>query len=309
MTDGSQPALPRLSVSITRAAAPWKRAATATTALPERVSVVPGWQPEQSSLAAYRALLGSSAEMPLAFPQVPVMAMTMDLVSRWSFPVRAMGMVHQGSVVECLDSLPADQPWDLRVRSTAGRHVRWGLEFDVIGEVAVDGRPRWRSRAVYLSRSRDAAGAQESTVPALSAEGPWKTELPLPAPEETGRRFAAVSGDINPIHLHKVPAKVLGFRRAIAHGWWTTGRVAALLDVDECVAGRTLEISYRRPIELPSTPLLCARPVEGGVEFAVLRQGAGPAVAGAGVAGSSAEGPAGEGEGAARPLVLGRVIG
>jgi hypothetical protein len=82
MTDGSQPALPRLSASFARAAAPWKRSATATTALPERATVVAGWRPEQSSLAAYRALLGSSAEMPLAFPQVPVMAMTMDLLSR-----------------------------------------------------------------------------------------------------------------------------------------------------------------------------------------------------------------------------------
>jgi hypothetical protein len=293
MTDGSQPDLPRLSVSIARAAAPWKRAATASTTLPERASVVQGWRLDPASLAAYRALLGSSADLPLAFPQVPVMAMTMDLVSRWSFPVRAMGMVHQGSVVECLDPLPADEPWDLRVQGSPGRHVRWGLEFDVIGEVTVAGRPRWRSRAVYLSRSRSASGSEESTVPSLDGEGPWTREQELPAPEETGRRFASVTGDINPIHLHEVPAKVLGFRRAIVHGWWTTGRVAALLDVDECVPGRTLEISYRRPIELPSTPRLCSRPVEGGVEFAVLR---------------AADG-APEEQGEPRPLVLGRVVG
>lgn len=293
MTDGSQPDLPRLSVSIARAAAPWKRAATASTTLPERASVVQGWRLDPASLAAYRALLGSSADLPLAFPQVPVMAMTMDLVSRWSFPVRAMGMVHQGSVVECLDPLPADEPWDLRVQGSPGRHVRWGLEFDVIGEVTVAGRPRWRSRAVYLSRSRSASGSEESTVPSLDGEGPWTREQELPAPEETGRRFASVTGDINPIHLHEVPARVLGFRRAIVHGWWTTGRVAALLDVDECVPGRTLEISYRRPIELPSTPRLCSRPVEGGVEFAVLR---------------AADG-APEEQGEPRPLVLGRVVG
>ncbi len=293
MTDGSQPDLPRLSVSIARAAAPWKRAATASTTLPERASVVQGWRLDPASLAAYRALLGSSADLPLAFPQVPVMAMTMDLVSRWSFPVRAMGMVHQGSVVECLDLLPADEPWDLRVQGSPGRHVRWGLEFDVIGEVTVAGRPRWRSRAVYLSRSRSASGSEESTVPSLDGEGPWTREQELPAPEETGRRFASVTGDINPIHLHQVPARVLGFRRAIVHGWWTTGRVAALLDVDECVPGRTLEISYRRPIELPSTPRLCSRPVEAGVEFAVLR---------------AADGAPDE-QGEPRPLVLGRVVG
>jgi hypothetical protein len=294
MTDGSQPDLPRLSVSFARAAAPWKRSATATTVLPERATVVQGWRPERSSVAAYRSLLGSSAEMPLAFPQVPVMAMTMDLVSRWSFPVRGMGMVHQGSVVECVDALPADEPWDLRVHSTAGRHVRWGLEFDVVGEVSVAGRARWRSRAVYLSRSRAASGVEESTVPSVAGEGPWAEECPLPASEDTGRAFAAVSGDINPIHLHRVPARLFGFRRAIAHGWWTTGRVAALLGVDECLPGRTLEIAFRRPIELPSTPLVRTRPIEGGVEFVVVREGAAAAPAD---------------DGTPRPLVLGRVVG
>ena len=313
MTDRPHPDLPRLPVSIARAAAPWKRAASATTELPAQQSVVAGWRAERSSVAAYRALLGSSAEMPLAFPQVPVMAMTMHLVSKWSFPVRAMGMVHQGSVVECLAALPADEPWDLRVWSSPGRHVRSGLEFDVRGEVVVAGQPRWRSRAVYLSRSRSASGAEQSTVPELAGEGPWAAELALEVPEDTGRAFAAVSGDINPIHLHALPARIFGFRRAIAHGWWTTGRVAALLGLDECVPGRTLEIAYRRPIELPSTPRLCSRPTDGGVEFAVLRAlEAGGADAGAAEARGADAGGADAGgadAGGAKPLVLGRVVG
>lgn len=269
--------LPRLPLSYVRAVAPWKRPATATTALPERQTIVTGWRPGLAQLAEYRALIGSSADMPLVFAQVPIMAMTMDLVSKWSFPVRAMGLVHQGALVEVLDELPAEEGWDLRTWATAGRHVRSGLEFDVWGEVSVAGRVRWRSRAMYLSRSRTASGAEESAVPALSADGPWTDEIPLPATEGTGRDFARVSGDINPIHLHELPARAFGFRRAIAHGWWTAGRTAALLDRDACVGGRTLAIAFRRPVELPSTPLLCSRQAEGGgVEFAVVAPGAAP---------------------------------
>jgi acyl dehydratase len=267
--------LPRLPLSFARVVAPWKRPATATTALPERQTIVTGWRPGRAQLAEYRALIGSSADMPLVFAQVPVMAMTMDLVSKWSFPVRAMGLVHQGAVVEVLDELPADGAWDLRAWGSGGRHVRSGLEFDVWGEVSVAGRVRWRSRAVYLSRSRAASGAEESAVPEVSGDGPWPDEVPLPVTEGTGRAFARVSGDINPIHLHELPARAFGFRRAIAHGWWTAGRTAALLDRDECVAGRTLEIAFRRPVELPSTPLLCSRRTEvGAVEFAVVAPGA-----------------------------------
>lgn len=266
-------ALPRLPLSLVRAAAPWKRAATATTSLPESVSVIAGWRPDREKLAEYRTVVGSSAEVPLAFPQVPIMAMHMDVISRWSFPVRAMGLIHAGSVVEVLGELRAEDPWDLRVWGSPGRHVRAGMEFDLWGEVSSGGAVRWRSRSVYLSRSRAASGAEESAVPELSGEGPWEAEVVLPVAEATGRAFAQVTGDVNPIHMHAATARAFGFRRAIAPGWWTTGRAAALLQRDECLPGRTLEVAFRRPVELPSAPLLVSRSAAGVLEFAVVAEG------------------------------------
>jgi hypothetical protein len=204
-------------------------------------------------------------------------------------------MIHVGSVVEVLDELDPNRAWDLRVWGSSGRHVRSGLEFDMWGEVSVDGSPRWRSRAVYLSRSRSASGAEESTVPEASGEGAWQHEVVLPVPEGTGRAFARVTGDINPIHLHAASARLFGFRRAFVHGWWTTGRVASLLDRDECVPGRTLEIAFRRTVDLPSTPRLCSRTTgDGDLEFAVLAQ---------------SDGAGGSTGSADRPLVAGRISG
>ena len=282
------PQLPAIARSLIRAAAPWKRAATAGTTLPEVRAVVSGWRPDGPRLAEYRSLLGSAVDVPLAFPQVPVMALHMDLITRLSFPVRAIGLVHQGSVVDVLDDLPADEPWDLTVWGTPGRNVRAGLEFDLWGEVRVGGRPRWMSRAVYLSRSRTASGAEDSAVPVIEPQGPWDDRMPLPAAEDVGRSFARLTGDANPIHLHAATARPFGFRHPIAHGWWTTARITALLGLDACTPGRGLQVRFRRPVELPSTPLLVSRSVEGAVEFALLRDG------------STDQDP---------PLVVGRVAG
>ena len=286
--------LPSLLTSMVRSAAPWKRPASATTQLPESVAVIPGWRVDRARLAEYRALVGSSADVPIAFPQVPVMAMHMDLISQLSFPVRALGMIHAGSVVEAVAPLDEGSPWDLRVWGSPGRHVRAGMEFDLWGEVSVEGEVRWRSRAIYLSRSRSASGAEESMVPQVPGDGPWADEQVLPVPEGTGRAFARVTGDANPIHMHAASARLFGFRRAIAHGWWTTGRVAALLERDACTPGRTLEIAFRRPVDLPSTPRLCSRSAPGGgVEFALMAQRDG-------------SGGAGQDE---RPLAAGRFSG
>ncbi len=241
-------------MSLVRAVAPWKRSATATTVLPETQTVVTGWRPDREKLAAYRSLVGSGAEIPIAFPQLPIMALHIDLLSQWSFPLRALGLVHQGTVIDVLDELPVGGPWDVRAAVSDGRHVRAGLEFDVSGEVSVGGALCWRSTSIYLSRSRSASGAEESAVPQLDSSGAWEAEVPIPVPEGTGRAFGRVTGDINPIHLHAVPAKAFGFPKAIAHGWWTTGRATAELGVDEAVPGRRLEIAFKRPIVLPSTP-------------------------------------------------------
>ena len=262
--------LPRYPLSLARALAPWKRQASATTVLPESQTVVTGWRPDRERIAAYRSLVGSGAELPLAFPQLPIMALHIDLLSQWSFPVRALGLVHQGTVIEVVDELPVDSPWEVRAAVSDGRHVRAGLEFDVSGEVSVAGSLRWRSASTYLSRSRSASGAEESAVPRLDSSGEWDAEVPIPVPEGTGRAFGRLTGDINPIHLHAVPARAFGFPRAIAHGWWTTGRVAGELGVDEALSGRRLEIAFKRPIVLPSTPVLRSRPgPTGGVEFAL----------------------------------------
>lgn len=261
--------LPRYPLSLARAVAPWKRSARATTVLPPSQSVVTGWRPDRERLAAYRSLVGSRADIPIAFPQLPIMALHIDLLSQWSFPVRALGLVHQGTVIDVLEDLTLG-PWDVRAAVSEGRHVRAGLEFDVSGEVSVAGRLCWRSASTYLSRSHAASGAEESNVPQIDSSGEWEAEVEVPVPEGTGRAFGRVTGDINPIHLHAVPARAFGFPRAIAHGWWTTGRAAAELGVDEAVSGRRVEIAFRRPIVLPSTPLLCSRPAaSGGVEFAI----------------------------------------
>ena len=261
----SNASLPRIPVSLVRATAPWKRSASATTVLPDVHKEVAGWLPESKRLEAYRRVVESSAQVPLAFPQVAVMALHLDLISSLSFPVRAMGLIHLASDIEVLDELPVDAPWTVRAWVGPGRHVRSGLEFTLCGEALVDGRTVWSSRAVTLSRSRQAGGAEQSTVPPVSPperSEAWAEPVPLRVEEGTGRSFGRVTGDVNPIHLHSLTARAFGFKAAIAHGWWTTARIAALLEADSASPGRRLRIVFRRPVYLPSTPQLLARPVD-----------------------------------------------
>ncbi|MGW5648117.1 MaoC/PaaZ C-terminal domain-containing protein [Saccharopolyspora sp. NPDC003752] len=71
-------------------------------------------------------------------------------------------------------------------------------------------------------------------------------------PGDTGRRYAAVSGDRNPIHLHPLTAKAFGFPRAIAHGMWSKARCLAAF-AERLPDAYSVDVEFRKPLLLPST--------------------------------------------------------
>jgi acyl dehydratase len=68
---------------------------------------------------------------------------------------------------------------------------------------------------------------------------------------DLGRRYAAVSGDRNPIHMHSLAAKPLGFPAAIAHGMWTKARCLAAIE-SRLPDAFAVEVRFRKPILLPA---------------------------------------------------------
>ena len=87
-------------------------------------------------------------------------------------------------------------------------------------------------------------------------------------PDDAGRRYAKVSGDVNPIHLSGLTAKAFGFKRAIAHGMWVKARALGAL------AGRLpdalrADVVFTKPLFLPSTVTLSTEQADGGWDVAV----------------------------------------
>ncbi|EPH39416.1 MaoC/PaaZ C-terminal domain-containing protein [Streptomyces aurantiacus] len=186
-------------------------------------------------LVAYERLCGFAAErgggggagddpLPVTYPHVLAFPQTMRLMAARDFPLPLLGLVHTSvEIVQHRAPLPGDELELTTYAAKLAPHRR-GTEATVVTHAGVDGAPVWESRSTYLSRHR--RPTDTTSVPAPPAE-------PLPAradwrlPEDLGRRYAAVSGDRNPIHLHPLTARPFGFPRAIAHGMWTFARCVA----------------------------------------------------------------------------------
>jgi acyl dehydratase len=85
---------------------------------------------------------------------------------------------------------------------------------------------------------------------------------------DVGRRYAAVSGDHNPIHLYPLTAKALGFPRQIAHGMWSLARCVAAVE-NRLPDSVTVDATFKKPIFLPGTVAFGQDPTVGGIAFAL----------------------------------------
>lgn len=241
-------------------------------------SVTPGgvrieaWTTSASLVGRYRDVVGSDARMPLTFPALIATRLHRDLMGARGLPVNGMGLVHVATELWSSNRLPVGEPWRLSAWADGSRHTRSGLEIDLWARCA-GADASWTTRVVVLARAKAARGEEPSAAPPVpDSPGPWTLTTPLVADSGAGRAYGRVSGDVNPIHMHALTARPFGFSRAIAHGWWTLPRALALMGVDETPtdATRRLEVSYRRPVLLPSEPTLHARVGDAESAFVLL---------------------------------------
>jgi acyl dehydratase len=220
--------------------------------LPDTALVLPEQVVDRDHLAAYARVCGFplSDRLPGTYPHVLGFGLALQLMTGRNFPFPLLGLVHIGNRITVRRAIHADERLTLQVRATDLEAHDRGSQFTLSTQVTVDGAPVWSERSTYLRRSGDRdkpAGSGHAVVP--------------PPPEPTavwqlagdiGRRYAAVSGDYNPIHLHRLTARAFGFPQAIAHGMYTKARCLAVLDA-RLPEAYTMDVRFGRPTLLPST--------------------------------------------------------
>ncbi|MFB7049515.1 MaoC/PaaZ C-terminal domain-containing protein [Streptomyces microflavus] len=258
-----------LSASLVRGAvtSPFKHPGRPGATLPTDRLTLPAAPAAPGPLAAYRDICGfpapESEPLPLTYPHVLAFPLAMRLMTARRFPLPVVGLVHTWIEIVARRPVQSDEPLELTVYAEELTPHRRGTEVTMVTEARSAGALVWESRSGYLSRhATNATGSTREAdgSPTLPAVAEWRL------PGDLGRRYGAVSGDRNPIHLHPITARLFGFPRAIAHGMWTVARCLAEAD------GRPGEIrsvraDFRVPVLLPATVTYAADPA--GSAFAL----------------------------------------
>lgn len=207
--------------------------------------------------------------LPASYLHILGFPLAMSLMTDGGFPFGVIGLVHVANRIEHVRPVALSETPSFRVHAEDLRAHSKGRQFDVVAVATVAGERVWEGRSTYL-RVGGGSGSGASKDDHKIAERP---ALPAPdaiwqIPGDIGRRYGAVSGDRNPIHLHNLSAKLFGMPRAIAHGMWLKARVLAALQ-PELPARFTAEVRFKRPVLLPARVAFSTDKTADGRAFAL----------------------------------------
>ncbi|MGI8677759.1 MAG: MaoC family dehydratase [Jatrophihabitans sp.] len=252
MTDHTLAAAPSLLPLYARAAVtgPLHRGDT----LPASVYTLEAQTIDPRHLVAYERVcgFGVSDVLPPTYLHVLAFPLSVALMTERSFPFPLVGMVHVANSITVARPVRSDETVSFTVQAQDLRPHPAGRQFDLVAAASVDGETVWSGRSTYLRRGKPPGmkpdGERQRTELAPQAGAVAQVRVP----GDIGRRYAAVSGDRNPIHLHALTARAFGFPTAIAHGMWLKARTLASLE-GRLPDAYTVDVAFKLPVPLPST--------------------------------------------------------
>ena len=203
-------------------------------------------------LTDYQHLVGAVAAdvLPAGFVHVLAFPVTTALMVRDDFPLPLLGMVHLANTVTQRRPVRLGEVVDVTAHAERLAAHHRGVSVDLVAEASVAGELVWKGVSTYLAKGYRMPGgerverAERPEWHAPSPTGVWR----LPA--DLGRRYAAVSGDHNPIHTSTPAAKAFGFPRTIAHGMYTAARALTEIGAGDAF---TWTAEFFAPVTLPGT--------------------------------------------------------
>ncbi|WP_152351809.1 MaoC/PaaZ C-terminal domain-containing protein [Brachybacterium subflavum] len=240
--------------------------------LPEVAHRVRRVRIDPARAAAFDHLMGGAAT-DLVHPgvlHVLAFPVSLSLMARSDFPVGLLGLVHTENRLLQHRPVRVGELVDVECRTRDLRPHRRGRTFEAVTTfLSADGEIVATDVSTYLAKGAgtgsgpgDGSGSGSRSGSGEGASGRSRRDFVPPAPTGrwrldagTGRRYAEVSGDANPIHMSALSARAFGFPRAIAHGMFTASR-AFTESRPDLTRPLQWDVRFEAPVTLPGTVLV-----------------------------------------------------
>ncbi|WP_068274593.1 MaoC family dehydratase [Aldersonia kunmingensis] len=221
--------------------------------IPDRRVEISDIRVDPDNLAAYARTCGLrfGDALPITYPFTLTFPAVMRLVVARDFPFAAVGAVHAENLITQHRPISVTEPLDIAAHVENLREHPKGLLVDAVSEVSVGRELVWRQVTTFLHQQKTSLSGGPKPEPKPDEVPPPPTRT-MRVDQKTIGKYAAVSGDRNPIHISTLGAKAFGFPRPIAHGMWSAAAVLGLVE-GRIPDSATYQVKFGKPVMLPST--------------------------------------------------------
>ena len=162
-------------------------------------------------LAQYNRICGfAEHKMPATYLWTRAFPLIMRILVSKQFPLPAMGQVHLSNQISVLKTFDISKKINITAAVAHSKLSSKGLEWTMQLTADVEGLSVWSSQSTFLHRCKTGIDRNSKTIENAKGESQQWTLA-----KDLGRRYAAVSGDYNPIHLGALSAKFLVLNRPL----------------------------------------------------------------------------------------------
>jgi hypothetical protein len=195
-------------------------------------------------LSLYRKFIQwNSDEFPPLFPYALTTHLQFTIVNHPNFPFAPFGLIHKSEKINCLKPLTRGQ-WQANIKVKEYRPVDRGYEIDIETELKINGELVWVSLTTAFKKTKNTINKKQRQELNISSPERWSI------PSGHGTKYGLISLNIDPIHMSKFTAKLMGHKSAIMHGMWTVAR--GLSEIKNLKYPFSLNVNFLSPIYIPT---------------------------------------------------------
>jgi len=218
-----------------------------------------------ANLAAYKKYFNFESELPATYIYVVAQRALLHLMLNKEFTIAVPGIVHISNEVQLTPQFNINQKFE--IKASIHVPVKEGSLFPTAEIIFYQkGKEVARNISNYIAKRKSAKKSSKreqevSTFDLARFSEEWVIE------KSAGKSYAQLSNDKNPIHTSKLFAKLVGFKRPIAHGWYSVSRVFSVAEKENNCTFKSVQVAFNKPIYLPSKVQF---ELNGGNQFRVI---------------------------------------
>lgn len=182
------------------------------------------------------------------------------------FPFTVLGLVHTRNVITKIAAFDCNSAFEIKLTpqlvsltDSKSSRLSFVCRFTQNNQVFLS------CESIYsLQTQQDKQKEIQHQINSSSAKRASKNQILIKSSEHytpftidllstTGRQYAKLSGDFNPIHLHQFGAKLFGFEQPIAHGMYMASKCLAQIEQQRGEKVNHFDVTFKKPVLLENS--------------------------------------------------------